>query len=250
MASFHVWDNDSTVSPRIWACALLAIACSRAEPSSPLIPWAWERREDLRFADTTEVAYLAASLDVRGATVSVYPRMQPLQVSSAARVIPVIRIEARTLPYTAAIEAVIAAILRIEHRVKPERVQLDFDATESQRLWYAALLRTLRSRLDPTTKISITALASWCMEDRWLEGLPVDEAVPMLFRMGSDRARVRGALARGDDFAEPRCRSSLGIATDEPLPRAPRGRRTYVFHNSSWNENAWRSALSEVRAWP
>ena len=86
--------------------------------------------------------------------------------------------------------------------------------------------------------ISITALASWCLGDRWLEDLPIDEAVPMLFRMGTDEEPVRAALARGD-FHDPRCRFSYGLATDEPLPALRPGRRLYLFHPNAWTEPAY-----------
>ena len=32
--------------------------------------------------------------------------------------------------------------------------------------------------------LTITALASWCDGDDWIDGLPVADASPMLFRMG------------------------------------------------------------------
>lgn len=233
---------------------LLLVACARgpAPPATPTaeIPWAWERREDLRFLGAHEVAYLAATIGIDGQTILWKPRMQPLRVADGTQVLPVVRIEAKHPPDVRTVTRVAGAIAQIAARVKPRYVQIDFDATQSQRAYYALLLRALRSQLDPGTKISVTALASWCSDDRWLQPLPVDEAVPMLFRMGPDAPLVRERLARGEDFAEPRCRTSLGIATDEPLDRVrAAGRRVYVFHTRAWDEAAWHAAQKEIARW-
>ncbi len=215
-----------------------------------VIPWAWERREDLRFAGAREIAYLAATISIDRDRVDTRPRLQPLRVADGASVIPVIRIEARHSVDLTTVGRVAGDIARITAHVHPDLIQIDFDATRSQRTWYAALLQDLRGRLEPSTRISITALASWCSDDRWMQALPIDEAVPMLFRMGSDARLVRARLRRGDDFKEPLCRTSLGIATDEPLDRAPAaGRRVYVFHTAQWDASAWRVAREEIARW-
>jgi hypothetical protein len=91
----------------------------------------------------------------------------------------------------------------------------------------------------------MTALASFCIGDRWLNDLPVDEAVPMIFRMGADDRTVKNMLTGGDDFREPLCRQSYGIATDEPVDlKFKSGRRVYVFNSHSWRP-AETNAISE-----
>ena len=70
----------------------------------------------------------------------------------------------------------------------------------------------------------------------WMKDLPVDEAVPMLFRMEPDRRRAHaGPDARGD-FAlrEPLCLTSVGISTREPWPRDLTSRRIYIFPDHGW----------------
>jgi hypothetical protein len=97
--------------------------------------------------------------------------------------------------------------------------------------------------------LSMTALASWCSYDAgWIDNLPVDEAVPMLFRMEPDRRRIAeaGGLAAVDhvrDFAirEPLCAGSVGISTTEAWPRTA-GLRVYVFPDRGWS----RDGLSET----
>jgi uncharacterized protein DUF3142 len=132
-------------------------------------------------------------------------------------------------------------------------VQVDFDAVVSERAFYRALLDDVRSRLPGSVGLSVTALASWCLEDRWLAGAPVGEAVPMLFRMGPDGPPVLRRLRGGHDFQEPLCRQSLGLSTDEAdrLPWIPQGRRLYLFHPAAWSEEALHNILSEVHSpWP
>jgi hypothetical protein len=83
--------------------------------------------------------------------------------------------------------------------------------------------------------VSITALASFCAGDRWLDDLPVDEAVPMIFRMGADDRTIKTLLVSGEDFREPLCQRSYGISVDEPLAITFKpDRRIYVFNNRSW----------------
>ncbi len=83
----------------------------------------------------------------------------------------------------------------------------------------------------------MTALASWCETETWLADAPVDEIVPMLFRMGRGGDRLRGKLAAGGDFNDPRCRTAVGISTDTPVV-VPPGRRVYVFNPRSWDAAA------------
>jgi hypothetical protein len=118
-------------------------------------------------------------------------------------------------------------------------VQIDFDATASQRDFYRNLLNELRHRLPRSFPLSITALGSWCMGDDWISHFPIDEAVPMLFRMGPDRASILLRLEAGDDFEEPLCRQSSGISTDELVPRLPPGRRLYIFNPRAWTKATW-----------
>ena len=87
--------------------------------------------------------------------------------------------------------------------------------------------------------LSITALGSWCMGDDWMSGLPITEAVPMLFRMGADRADIGQSLALGEDFREPLCRSSVGVSTDEPWPAPMLRRHVYVFHPRAWTAESF-----------
>ncbi len=138
------------------------------------------------------------------------------------------------------------AIAAVGRTPEVQGIQIDFDASASGRAFYRRLLNQVRRRLPPSKMLSMTALASWCVGDNWLAGLPVDEAVPMLFRMGPERREILLDLAVGGDFASPVCRESIGISTDEPLPKLPSGRRIYVFKPGPWTRASVEQVLREV----
>src|SRR5262249_25558262 len=103
----------------------------------------------------------------------------------------------------------------------------------SQRDFYRDLLIDLRRQLPPGLPLSITALASWCSYDDWLRKLPIDEAVPMFFRMEPDRRRASTTLA-AFRIREPLCQASVGVSTAEAWPSDMDGKRIYVFPDNGW----------------
>jgi hypothetical protein len=228
-----------------------------ARTSIPQLPgtmlWAWERPEDLRFLDTKQVgvAFLAGTVRLRAEAIHVRPRLQPLRLKPGTALMAVVRIEpdAEAPPALSSIQRTQTAAAIVELATRPgiAAVQVDYDAPASQREFYAALLRDVRARLPGGTPLSITALASWCLGDNWIDGLPVEEAVPMLFQMGADSMAVRRHLAEGRDFNAPLCRGSLGLATDEPLKQVPGGRRVYLFHARPWTAESARLAAREAK---
>ena len=212
-----------------------------------VVLWAWERPEDLTFINPqkTAVAYLAKTIFLRRDRVVGKPRLQPLSLPGGTTVIPVARIEADN-KYPAALtdqqsKEVAAEISQLALLPHVSMIQVDFDATTSQREFYRRLLIKLRNTLPPTTKLSITALASWCQGDNWLADLPIDEAVPMLFRMGIDRNSILSRLA-GEGLQATRCESSVGISLDEHINNLPPVSRLYVFNPNSWD----RAAVNKV----
>lgn len=221
---------------------LWLLAAAPAAREATVIPWAWERAEDLRFVgEGNTVAWYAGILTLDGARVRVEPRRNPLRLAKDAHRVAVIRIETKRPTLDAAqLEATLAAIRRLYRNA--EELQIDFDASRSERAFYRALLRELRK---DAKRLSITALASWCLDDRWMQDLPIDEAVPMLFRLGRDERAVHARL--GEPFPERRCRGSAGISLDEPLPHIPNAARIWVFNPERWTEAEWQTALSRVR---
>jgi hypothetical protein len=217
--------------------------------------WAWERPENLDFIDPHEigVAFLAGTLYLRGERVVVRPRLQPLRVPAGTALMAVVRIETDRveLPQLSVDrqKQVVAAVTNLVRTPKVTALQIDFDAKTSERPFYRGLLSELRRQFPAPFGLSMTALASWCIHDNWLADLPVDEAVPMLFRMGADHLQVLLHLRAGRDFSSALCRHSLGIATDEPLPHPPAGRRVYLFHPRPWLPQNAHTTVAEVRQW-
>lgn len=185
---------------------------------------------------------MAQTLILQNDEVIFQPRRQPLEVKPETFLIAVTRIEtdkfnqnippALSDPQGERIISFIKQTLALPH---VRAVQIDFDARRSERNFYQNLVVNLRSQLPENVPLSMTALASWCVSDNWFAGLPVDEAVPMAFRLGADDKPVRAFLASGDDWRETLCRGSYGIALDEPLKtKFSPNRRIYIFNNRPW----------------
>ena len=209
---------------------------SRMASLPDTILWAWEHPEDLRFLDPRHVgvAYLALTLRLDQATIERQPRQQPLRLPPGTKRLAVVRIETseQPAPTAATIEEIAQDVRRLA-RPGVAAIQLDYDAPRSEREFYHGLVSRIRQTLPDSLPLSMTALASWCVDDPWLKNMPVDEIVPMVFRMGADGPAIRRTLAARGDFPCRECRGSIGLATDEPRPRlAPR--RTYWFHGGSW----------------
>lgn len=228
---------------------ILAFSCSAPlhDPFQPMIVvWAWERPEDLRFLDPTRhaAAFLAQTLILKNQTVEFVPRRQPFRAAPGTYLIAVTRIEtsrrSEELPALSASQrdAVIEHLQRSVKLPEVRAVQIDFDAVVSEREFYRALIASAREALGYEIPLTITALSSWCSGDRWMSGLPIDDAVPMLFDIGPQRKEITEALAKGLDWAEPVCRNSYGLSVNEPpLPGLKTGRRVYLFKNASWTVN-------------
>jgi hypothetical protein len=205
--------------------------------------WAWESPQRLDFLNPKEagVAFLARTLLLRDGAIEVRPRMQPLHIPQGTALMAVVRIESagRLPPVGEAAEAMYGVVLQPGVLA----LQIDYDAKVSERAFYRELIGETRRRVPANIPIEITALASWCTSDRWMTGLPVAEAVPMLFRMGADPWRP------GDGLREPLCRASVGVSTDEPFPKFPRGRRVFIFRSGPWSKAAYDNAVQEVMRW-
>ncbi|MEZ4406902.1 MAG: hypothetical protein R3A52_10545 [Polyangiales bacterium] len=206
--------------------------------------WAWERPEDLRaIPDGVGVAFLRATVDVSDRGVRVSPRRQPLRVREGAFVMPVVRVEVtRGHRELTSIERsrVVAELVRAANGSRHRAVQIDLDAPRSLRGSYALLLREARAALGPRVWLSMTALASWCEGDRWLEAErpPVDEVVPMVFDMGTDSRAVLDALRSRGMFLSTVCRGSVGWGEGQPTVLLQGVRRRYVYNRRAWTPDA------------
>jgi len=203
--------------------------------------WAWEEPEDLRGIDPRQagVAFLAKRIFLND-TLHEIPRRQRILVPPGVWAEAVVRIE--TVPGFADSEelreATAQELLRTAALPNIRSLQIDFDATQSQRPFYADVLRRVRSGLPPRMGLTMTALVSWCSVDGgWLRDLPVDAAVPMYFRLGKHLGHW--------SVREPLCTGSMGLATDE-LETAPAlsADRLYLFAPRPWTADQ----LAQVNA--
>jgi Protein of unknown function (DUF3142) len=282
------------------AIAILFLLGARTRPKETRLPpvmlWAWERPEDLRFLDPQKVgvAFLARTIELRpqaagnneaaGDGFVLRPRLQPLRVPEGTPLMAVVRIESSNdlwhrraaqgsptastpaAPRYSDAQREGLATLAVEAAQLPgvKALQIDFDASQSEQPFYAALLQDVRHRLPREMPLSITALASWCIGDPWLEKLPpgtINEAVPMLFRMGPDAASVASYLRSANEFRPRVCRSSLGLSTDEPFSRALLNgaaqpdwagwgsKRIYIFSPHAWTKQDAQSVNEEIEKW-
>jgi hypothetical protein len=233
----------------VTAALLLTLAMRPARISMPgLVLWAWERPEDLRFinAATTGVAFLAATIDLQAdGTPRSHFRQQPLRFPKDAAVIAVVRIESPPRYVLPDPEPIASSIAQIARQQGLRGLQIDYDARASERGFYRDLLARVRRRAQ--VPIGITALASWCDGDPWIEGQVLSDAVPMFFRMGPGESKDMPIRASG-------CRGSIGLSTDEAWPSGrplglSREARIYLFNPHPWTKVAYDAVLRRVQEW-
>ena len=213
--------------------------------------WAWERPENLEFLAGKDagVAFLSSTVDLRGDALVVRGRRQPLRVAPATYLVAVVRVETSRSnpPPLGPVQRaeIVAELARAAALPNVRGVQIDFDAARSERVSYRALLREIRAALPRETAFTMTALASWCLSDRWLDAdpPPVDEVVPMVFSMGKDSDAVFRALDLQREFPARLCRTSLGVSANERASRLS-PRRIYLFNAKPWDEETYARVLA------
>ncbi len=223
------------ISAQLWAKA----STSQLQALPTRMLWLWDRPQitlSIPSNRQTGAAVHVQSFWLTGDQVHITPRRNPLQLPPEIAVLPVFHFDVdpnKTFAATAAQRQIIVAAILTWHQRRPSTmIQIDFEAKPSARTFLLALLVDLRAALPGTTRISMTALASWCFGDRWMaklstHELPVDEIVPMYFRMGRARAVMMHASLQA--IPEPRCRQAHGLATDEPNWQGATPGRQYLF---------------------
>ncbi len=226
--------------------------------------WAWERNEDLTFLDpkTTNVAFYAGTIRLRDDHVEFVPRIQKLDLGAEVRRYPVVRIHDMSSGNglnSENIEQVVSILKRSLQDVHSSNseygtIQIDYDATSSQRQGYLALLKRVRKELPKGTHIAVTALASWCLGDRWLPKDDIDEAVVMLFSMGAGKRDVMHSLEKQRLSAGEGIPTSIGVATNEPLVNCrlrelgivQAAKSIFVFCPLPWTEDRYKRLKTKV----
>ena len=210
------------------------------------VAWIWPGSNGPRgdTASYREAAVLVESLVLRADGVERRGRTQPLRLPPGVRIVPVLHVEAAAEAAATFTPAQRDAIVAAARRHAPLAaagaglLQLDFEAPARQREAYRELVTALRQALPADVRLGVTALAHWCTQGDWLDRLPVDEVVPMLYRLGPDAAQWRDRFVRDDAALARRCRGpSFGFATNDPPPQAllARATRPYWFDESAWS---------------
>jgi hypothetical protein len=224
--------------------------------------WAWERPERLSFLDSPDigVAYLPDTIYQQGDGFLLRPRIQPLYVLPNTYLEAVVRIETdRTKTWNLSAKEtdnLAAAIVNVVNRPSIKALQIDFDARQSERAFYKQLIEKIRARLPQGMPLSITALASWCMGDKWLSDAAVDEVVPMLFSMGAGEQEASNFIQTSRSIDLGYFERSLGSSADEPVAAYELSKRVnlestrfYFFTTRPWKPVSVKHIQDEVRLW-
>jgi hypothetical protein len=191
-----------------------------------------------------EAAVLVESLILHARDVEHGGRMQPLVLPAGVGLVPVVHVEAGAdapADITPAQRDAVAAAVRRHAGTAAAgagMLQLDFEAPARQRDAYRALVANVREALPAGVRLSVTALVHWCTQGDWLDRLPVDEVVPMLYRLGPRADDWRRRFVQNDAGLAHRCRGpALGFATNDPPPSAllARAARPYWFDEAAWS---------------
>ena len=138
-----------------------------------MVLWAWERPEDLESLDSQKfaVAFLAQTLTLTSDDVGYSPRRQPLRVSPSTKLMAVTRIESqKTTGRRAALSPeqrtrLVSLILKTLELNRVSAIQVDFDATSSEREFYRALLPTCARNCRTKFRFDHPRLhrSAWCI---------------------------------------------------------------------------------------
>lgn len=237
------------------AAVWLAFLSPALADQTKLTVWAWERPEDLRFLPKdVDIAVQTGFIVLAGDDLTARPRRFPLLAASEQVTTAVVHLQidhrqpVRWTPQLRARTA--AAVVRLAQSLDARRVQIDFEVRASEHQLLRDILTDVRAALPLTTELAMTALASWCAHESWLDDLPVTEIAPMLFRMGPGGSSVRAEFAAGGDFPSPKCRTALAVSVDAPIAQAPADRRIYVFNPKPWTPSDFRRIVERINAWP
>lgn len=213
----------------------------------PLMLWTWEAPQDLRAinVETTGVALLILNIAFKKSQISYYLRQQPLYIPPNTYLTAIVHIGNPPKNVLLSTEIAQHWALRIKKAYLQgsyTELQIDFDAVPSQQKFYRELLMTLRKELGEKTIISITALASWCTNDRWIlkANLPINYVVPMFFSLDINKAR-RNRFIKSFDSSHlaSYCQGPIGLTTsndwDVPIKTQ---RPIFIYHTGRWTKES------------
>jgi hypothetical protein len=218
-----------------------------------IIIWAWERPENLLFIKDKNigVAFYVGTIIFSDSETTFQPRLQPLAINPKPPLMAVIRMinkESSQLSNDQLLKAV-DWIIKICSQKNISGCQIDFDVKSSEINFYEKLIFETRNNLPKSMPLSITTLASWCHLGSWLDHLPINEAVPMFYRLGPDEYLIKHGLV-GESFMKAKnCQKAIGISIDEPLPQSKylKNRRIYIYNPNSWTFEDFSNIMKEIK---
>lgn len=229
---------------------LFLMPTNRTLNSPPqIILWAWEHPENIsNLPSNTGIAYWAETICLHDNDFSVLPRLQTLTIPKHIPLEAVVRIEVR--PHTIlkfsdqTMNNLAQAIIRPTLNCKVQSLQIDFDTKLDERQLYKNLLQKVRTVLPKNISLSMTALASWSLGDNWLNGLPVNNIVPMFFTMGVGKNESLAYLKVNKNRLT-LLQKCVGVSVAEPeiwkilkesLPQMPA--KIYIFSPRPWTNES------------
>lgn len=213
--------------------------------------WSWDRLDDFNFIDNKNVriAPLLATFksSKRGVLITEL-RHQGFRRPKDIKWIAVFRIEIEPQYQIKDRDlAQMVAVIR-DLSMNASEVQIDFDATKSQRPFYKKFMQFLQESLS--IPISMTALASWCTFDSWLDEMPVSYAVPMLYNLGNEKEVHYQHLKSKGFFYVKKCRGYLGLhMSDLELlkdKKIKESHKIYLFNDKAWNQEHYITLMKKV----
>ncbi|RYE06205.1 MAG: hypothetical protein EOP33_03130 [Rickettsiaceae bacterium] len=220
----------------IWILVILIFQAQTE--SKKIVLWSWERYEDLSYIDTltTAVAPLIATFIINDKE-ELYTklRLNVYKIPLLTNVIPVFRIEMQSTNLNnKTVHQLVTEIISLSKT--GQLIQLDFDVTLSQRNIYKEIINQL---VNYNREVSITALASLCTYDSWLDSLPIKFAVPMLYNIkDNDRGlkESKALFARLGHWRTKKCQGYIGILRSDII-EVNSSHTLFIFNNSAWTKD-------------
>jgi hypothetical protein len=204
-----------------------------------VILWTWNRVDDLSFVEPhiAKIAALAATFKITPQYFKIEPRLNRFVTPQEGYKTAVFRLEIDQK--VSVNNKMIQTIIENIHGMSKdaEEIQIDFDATVSQRKLYKEILEHLNVKTSDQ-KVSMTALASWCVHDNWIDELPISHAVPMLYNMGRDGELIKRAFSQFEGWRALKCRGHIGISLSE-LSNIPHKINLNDYEVHIFNSRPW-----------
>src|SRR3989339_326524 len=204
-------------------CVLIFLFCLFApilfRSQRKIYLYAWNRNEDFKFLSDEKdrrisIVFYAGSVVIRDGGISYSRRKSHLEIPEDIYSFPVIRIDNFSSPgYMDANIREIAEFV-VQQCKEASECQVDLDAKTSEYESYIKLIREIKEKL-PEVRISITALASWCSSGSWLDKMPIDRAVPMLYQLGHDEAWIKKEMPGSWFLKNKICADDVALSTEE-----------------------------------